>query len=142
MSSHQLVLMIHFFAIALGIGVGFSNLYGLYIGKGQPPEINKGMAFLRTALRVPMDVVVLFILLSGGILLYMQGGPAGLSGWFQVKMIAVLVFLASYVFMRYTVVQMMKSGNMALAGRIGNVARVTWASAVIAMFSAVMAFAA
>ena len=142
MSGHQLVLIIHFFAIALGIGVGFSNLYGLYIGKSQPPEINKGMAFLRTSLRIPMDVVVLFILLSGGILLYILGGSAGLNGWFQVKMVAVLVFLVGYVFMRYTVGQMMKTGNMALAGRVGNIARVTWVSAVIAMLCAVMTFAA
>ena len=141
MSSHQALLALHLFFIALGIGGGFANFVGLYAGRDQAPEIIKGITFQRGKLVRFLDVSLLMILITGGLLLSNLGGPSALNGWFSIKMIAVVIWVAGYVILRFTVSQMMKTGNMGLMPRANVAAHVAWIAAVVALVCAVLAFA-
>ena len=142
MTGHQALLSLHLFFIALGIGGGFANFVGLYAGRGQAPEIVKGIAFQRGKLVRFLDVSLLMILITGGLLLLNLGGSSALNGWFQVKMTAVVIWVVGFVVLRVTVGQMIKSGNMGLMPRANVAAHVAWIAAVIALVCAVLTFAA
>lgn len=141
MTGHQVLLFIHLFAVAIAMGIGFSNNWALIVGKGQPVEIQKGMAFLRHSLRYVGDGLVLTILVTGIWQLVRLGGMGNVNGWFQAKMVFVTIFVLAYGAMRYTASQMMKTKNMALVPRVVLFARIAWPSMVGAMFCAVMTFA-
>lgn len=141
MSGHQALLALHLFFIALGIGAGFANFVGLYTGRGQAPEIVNGIAFQRGKLVRFLDVSLLMILITGGLLLSNLGGSSGLNGWFQIKMTAVVIWVVGFVVLRVTVSQMMKTGNMGLMPRANVAAHVSWIAAVTALVCAVLTFA-
>ena len=141
MSGHQVLLFLHLFAVALASGVGFINLWGLRIGKGQSADILKCIAFQQKSLRNVGYSLVLIIIVTGIWQVLNLGSMSGLRGWFHVKMAFVAIWLLAYVGMRMSVGQMARSGNMALAARIGLLAHLSWVAAAIAMFCAVMAFA-
>ena len=142
MSVLQLLLALHLLAVALGIGSGFSNLINLRVSKGQTGDVAKGLGLMRMALRPYGDFFAATIVVTGVLLLWTIGGTTGLNGWFSVKMAAVIVFVLSYIGVRLTGIQMMKSGNMALMTRVGLLAHVAVAGAVIALVCAVLTFAA
>ena len=136
---HQVLLILHFFFIAMGIGISFSNLVNLKVSKGQTGDIAKGLGMQRMALRQISDGVVAGILITGGLLLW-EIGPSGLSPWFQVKMSFVLILVASYVIVRLTAGQMIRTGDMALFDRIRKFATIAWVAAVAALVCAVLTF--
>jgi uncharacterized membrane protein len=136
---HQALLILHFFFIAMGIGISFSNLVNLRVSKGQTGDIAKGLGMQRMAMRQIADGVVAGILITGGLLLW-ELGTVGLSGWFHLKMAFVAILVASYVTVRLTAGQMVRTGNMALFDRIRNFATVAWVAAVAALICAVLAF--
>ena len=142
MSGHQAILALHLLSIAFGLGLGLSSLINLRASRGQTGDIAKGLGLQRIAIRPYSDFFVVSILLTGGLLLWSIGGPGNLSGWFQVKMAAVAVFVLCYIGVRLTVIQMMKSGNMALMSRVGLLAHVAVAGAAVALVCAVLTFAA
>ena len=142
MTYHQVLLTIHILTIALGIGVGFSNLFGMAIAKGQTAEAAAGMALLRRKIAPLMDANLLVVLVSGGLLLANLGGAHGLAPTFHVKMAAVAIWVISHFAARITSGQMGRTGNIALAARAQNFTRLGWSAAVIALVCAVLTFAA
>ena len=118
MSGHQVLLFLHLFAVALASGVGFINLWGLRISKGQSADILKCIALQQKALRNVGYSLVLIIIVTGIWQVINLGGMTGLRGWFHVKMAFVAIWLLAYVGMRMSVGQMTRSGNMALAGAV------------------------
>lgn len=142
MSYHQLMLSLHFLAIAIGIGIGFSNIVNLGAAKTQTGDIAKGLAMGRLANRKYHDAAVIIILITGGLLLANLGGTAGLSKWFHVKLAFVVIFVICHFAARATVKQMLASGNIALMGRAKMLSHIAITGAVLALVSAVLAFAA
>jgi uncharacterized membrane protein len=142
MTLTQLFLIIHLLAIAIGIGIGFSNLVNLATAKSQTGDIAKGLAMGRFANRKYHDAAVIIILISGGLLLANLGGMAGISKWFHVKLAFVLIFVVCHFAARATVKQMLATENMALRGRAKMLSHIAITAAVLALVSAVLAFAA
>ena len=141
MSYHQLILALHLLAIAIGIGVGFSNLVSLRLTKTQTGDIAKGLGMGRLANRKYHDAAVIIILVTGGLLLANLGSMAGLSKWFHIKLTFVAIFVICHFAARYTVSQMLATGNAALMGRAKMLSHIAITGAVLALISAVLAFA-
>ena len=142
MSYHQLILALHLLAIAIGIGLGFSNLVNLATAKTQTGDIAKGLGLGRLANRKYHDAAVIIILVTGGLLLANLGSIAVLSKWFHIKLTFVLIFVVCHFAARATVKQVIASGNMALMGRAKMFSHIAITGAVLALISAVLAFAA
>ena len=142
MSYHQLILALHLLAIAIGIGIGFSNIVNLVTAKSQTGDIAKGLGMGRLANRKYHDAAVIIILVTGGLLLANLGSMAGLSKWFHIKLAFVLIFVVCHFAARATVKQVIASGNMALMGRARMFSHIAITGAVLALISAVLAFAA
>ena len=141
MSYHQLILALHLLAIAIGIGIGFSNIVNLATAKTQTGDIAKGLAMGRFANRKYHDAAVIAILVTGGLLLANLGSMAGLSKWFHIKLTLVLIFVVCHFAARATVKQMIATGNTALMSRAKMFSHVAITGAVLALISAVLAFA-
>ncbi len=141
MTYHQVLLTLHLLTIALGIGVGFSNLFGMAISKGQTPEAAAGIALLRRKIAPLMDANLLVVLVTGILLLVNLGGMSGLAPTFHAKMAAVAIWVISHFAARITSGQMMRTGNIALASRVQNFTRLGWTAAVVALVCAVLTFA-
>ncbi len=142
MSYHQLILALHLLAIAIGIGIGISNIVNLGTAKSQSGDIAKGLAMGRLANRKYHDAAVIVILITGGLLLANLGSMAGVSKWFHVKLTFVLIFVVCHFAARATVKQMLATGNTALMGRAKMLSHIAITGAVLALISAVLAFAA
>lgn len=141
MSYLQLILSLHLLAIAIGIGIGFSNIVNLATAKSQTGDISKGLAMGRLANRKYHDAAVIIILVTGGLLLANLGSMVGISKWFHAKLAFVLVFVACHFAARATVKQMLATGNATLMGRAKMFSHIAISAAVLALISAVMAFA-
>ena len=142
MTLHQLLLSIHLLAVAYGLGIGMSNFLNMRIAHGQTGDIAKGLAMHRLGMVRYTDIAIATILVSGVLLVLSAGGVFAAAPWFTIKMLAVAVLVVSYGAMRYTLAQMLRTGNMALAARIGQLSPVMSGAAAIAVVLAVMAFAA
>ena len=140
MTYHQVVLTIHILAICLGIGVGFSNIFSMFLAKGQPKEAAAGMALLRRKIAPFMDANLLVVLVTGGLLLANLGGASGLAPTFHIKMAAVVIWVIAHFGARITSGQMMRTGNMALASRAQNFTLLGWGPALVALVCAVLTF--
>ena len=141
MSYHQLILALHLLAISIGIGIGFSNIVNLATAKTQTGDIVKGLAMGRLANRKYHDAAVIIILVTGGLLLANLGSMAGISKWFHIKLAFVLIFVACHFAARATVKQVIATGNMALMKRAKMLSHIAITGAVLALISAVLAFA-
>jgi uncharacterized membrane protein len=141
-SYHQLILALHLLAIAIGIGIGFSNIVNLATAKSRTGDIAKGLAMGRFANRKYHDAAVIIILVSGGLLLANLGSMAGISKWFHFKLAMVLVFVVCHFAARATVKQVIATGNASLMGRAKMFSHIAITGAVLALISAVLAFAA
>ncbi len=141
MSYHQLILALHLLAIAIGIGVGFSNIVNLATAKTQSGDIAKGLGLGRLANRKYHDAAVIIILVTGGLLLANLGSMAGISKWFHVKLALVAIFVICHFAARATVKQVLTTGNTALMLRAKIFSHIAITGAILALISAVLAFA-
>lgn len=141
MTSHQLVLFLHLFAVALSSGVGFINLWGLWAGRGQSADILKGIAFQQRSLRKVGYIIVSTIFITGIWATLDLGGFSAMRWWFHAKLFFVMLWLVAYAAMRLTISKMVTSGDVTLARRINLLAHLAWTSAALAMLGSVMAFA-
>jgi hypothetical protein len=138
----QLFLIIHLLAIALALGVGFSNIVGFRVAKNLGGDMAKGIATHRESLIPYGDIFFVTIIASGLILLWGIGGGQGLSPWFHVKMAFVGVWAIIYILMRLRVIKFLANRDMSLIALIRTYLHITLAAATVALICAVMAFAA
>ncbi len=142
MSPTQFLLIIHLLAISVGIGIGVTNLINMRVARTQTGDIAKGLMMHRMAMLPYGDAVFVTILVTGGLLLWAIGGPAGLPQTFNIKMLFVVIWVVAYVVMRLTVRQLKATGNMALVKRLGMLAQILLTAVVAAVICAVLTFAA
>jgi uncharacterized membrane protein len=138
MTYHNILLTTHLLAMALGIGITFSNLVNFRLLKSHTGDVAKGLNLQRAAMHRYTDIAFVAILASGGLLLANLGSVA--SVWFHIKMAAVLVYIIGYVFARYTMTQIQKTGNVSLMPRVKMAAHVAISGAVVAVVCGVIAF--
>ena len=141
MSLNQFLLSIHLLAVAYALGIGLSNFLNMSVARGQTGDIAKGLAMHRMAMVRYTDIALAVILVTGPLMLWNAGGVFATQPWFHVKMLAVVVLVVAYGTMRYTIGQMMRTGNMALAARIGILSPILSVAAIVAVVCAVLAFA-
>jgi uncharacterized membrane protein SirB2 len=134
-----LLLALHLFFIAMGVGIGFSNLVNLRASRGQTGDIAKGFGMARMALRMYSDIVIAGFLITGFALFWITGNT-GSGPWFSLKMAFVLLLVVSYGIVRMTGGQIMRTGNMALMSRINMFAPLAFAGSAGALVCAVLAF--
>lgn len=142
MTLHQLLLSIHLLAVAYGLGIGMSNFLNMRVARGQSGDIAKGLAMHRVAMVRYTDIAIATILVSGLLLVLAAGGVSATAPWFTIKMLAVVVLVLCYGGMRYTMGEMKRTGNMALAARIGQLSPILSGAAAITVVCAVLAFEA
>lgn len=140
MSYNQILLILHLLAMALGIGITFSNLVNFRLVKSQSGDVAKGLNMQRVATHRYTDIAFVTILATGILMLANLGGNLGVSPWFHIKMAAVLVYVVGYVVARYTVMHIENGGDMALTKRIKMFAHIAITGAVLAVIFAVLAF--
>ena len=142
MSYHQFLLSAHLLAIAIGIGIGFSNIVNLATAKTQTGDIAKGLGMGRLANRKYHDAAVIIILVTGGLLLANLGSMAGLSKWFHIKLTFVAIFVICHFAARYFSINGITNSNPAQLARAKILSHIALTFAVIAVLTAVLAFAA
>ena len=142
MSLTQVLLIIHLLAIAMALGIGFSNIVGFRVAKSLGGDKALGIAAHRESLIPYGDAFFVTIIASGLLLLWSIGGVQGLSPWFHIKMAAVAVWVIVYVLMRLRIMKFLASRDMGLIPRIRSFAHVAILAATIALICAVLAFAA
>ena len=121
--------------------MGFINLWCLRVAKGQSADVLKGIAFQQKSLRNFGYALVLTIIVTGIWQVVDLDGKASLHGWFDAKLVFAAIWLMAYIAMRMSVSQITERGTKTLAVRVSVLAHISWVSAAIAMFCAVMAFA-
>jgi hypothetical protein len=142
MSLTQFFLIIHLLAIAMALGIGFSNIVGFRVAKGLGGDMAKGISAHRESLIPYGDVFFVTIVASGMILLWGIGGPQGLSPWFHAKLAFVAIWMIVYVLMRLRIRKFLASRDVSLITLIRTYAHLAIASATVALICAVMTFAA
>jgi uncharacterized membrane protein len=140
MSVSQLFLIIHLMAIALMLGIGFSNIVGFRVARGAGGDMAKGIATHREALIPYGDVFFVTIIVSGLILLSNLGGVAGLGTWFHAKLTVVVIWAVAYIFMRLRIRKFLASRDMALVPLVRVMMQVVITAATLALICAVMTF--
>ncbi|MDE2445376.1 MAG: hypothetical protein KGO94_04300 [Alphaproteobacteria bacterium] len=141
MSLHQALLILHLFSVAVVMGVGISNLISFRVQRKLEGEAAKGVAKAREATLIYSDIFVMVLVAAGLGLLWQRGGAGGLNAWFHVKMAAVAVWLACFVAMRIFIARFLHNQDAALMPRIKLLAHVAITGAMVALVSAVLAFA-
>ena len=142
MSLLQFSLSVHLLCIGLGLGIGFSNLVGFRVAKGLGGDKAMGIAAHRESLIPYGDLFFTLIILSGVTNLWAIGGASGLNFWFQIKMVAVVVWVVAYVLMRLRIRKFLATRDMSLVALIRTYAHVVITAVVLAVIFAVLTFTA
>lgn len=140
MTLTQFLLVIHLIAVAYAMGIGMSNFLNMQVAKTQTGDIAKGLALHRVSMLRYTDIAIATIVLSGLLMVWSLGTVPATPPWFEVKMVAVAILVLAYGAMRYTIGQMLRTGNMALASRIAILSPVLSLAAIAAVTFAVLAF--
>jgi uncharacterized membrane protein len=141
MSTHQLLLILHLFIIALGIGFTASNFINARLALGQSGDMAKGLGLHRRTIAQYGDWVIMLIWITGGLLLWQRGGMAGLPPAFHVKLLFVILLTVFHGLGRGTGEKMRREGSMTALPKLGMFILGGWLSAVAALVCAVLAFA-
>ena len=142
MSLIQFALSVHLLCIGLGLGISFSNLVGFRVAKGLGGDKALGIAAHRESLIPYGDTFFVLIILSGVTMLWAIGGPSGLAFWFQFKMVAVAVWIVTYVLMRLRIRKFLATRDMSLVALIRTYAHVVITAVALAVIFAVLTFTA
>jgi uncharacterized membrane protein len=142
MTGLQALLSLHLICVVGAVGIGITNFINMRVAATQTGDIAKGLAMHRMATLPFGDIFIAGFVLTGVLMLWTIGGASGLNGWFQVKMVAVLVLLIGYGVLRYTIGQIKRTGNMALGARLKVIAPINLAAALVALVCAVLTFSA
>jgi uncharacterized membrane protein len=140
MTLTQFLLIIHILAVAYAMGIGMSNFLNMRVAKSQTGDIAKGLALHRISMLRYTDIAIAAILVTGLLMVWSMGGVPAAPPWFHVKMAAVVILVLAYGAMRYTVGQMLRTGNMALASRLEILSPILSLAAIATVICAVLAF--
>ncbi len=141
MSTHQMLLSLHLFIIALGIGFSASNFINARLALDKSGDMAKGLGLQRLTIARLGDWVIMLIWITGGLLLWQRGGMAGLPPAFHVKLLFVVLLTVFHGLGRATGGKMLREGSLAALPKLGMFILGGWLSAVAALVCAVWTFA-
>jgi len=139
----DLLLMLHFFGLAMGLSVGLSNMVMMaLISKASGPDQAVLSRFPPAMMRVG-DIGITLLWLSGlGMLFTRYGGFSGISalGWtLHVKLTAVVILTGLIGYLHGTM-RKARNGDKAAAAMLPKLGRVAFLMAVTAIVFAVLTF--
>lgn len=139
----NLLLILHFFGLAMGLAVPFSNMVMMgLMSKASAPDQSVLARFPPAMSRVG-DIGLALLWISGlGMLFYRYGGFEGLAGlgWtLHVKLTAVVI-LSGLVGYMHTLMRKARNGDAAAAAMMPKVGRAMFLMAVTAVVFAVATF--
>ncbi len=140
MSISTLILTLHLIAIAMGIGMTFSNLVNASLSLGNPAEFQKGLGLQRRMIGRIGDIVILSIWISGGLALWLRGHE-GLGTAFAFKIAFVVLLTLAHVRGRTLGERMRREAHLNHVGDQRNLMLAGWLLAVAALICAVITFA-
>lgn len=112
---HDIVLFLHFIGLALGMGVGVTNLVIARSAASSPETAGPVRALMPMLARI--STAGLGILVVTGLLLIFQRGFSFLSAWFWIKMLSVAGMIAVSYLMFQAQAQI-RQGNAAAAAQM------------------------
>jgi len=137
---NQILLMLHFLGLAMGLSVPFSSMVmqGL-VDQAAPADRAVLARFAPVMSRVGVIGLIL-LWVTGGTLVFTKWGGFGNLAWqFDAKLtaVAVLTILVAYI---HWLMHRARTGDAAAAARIPKVGRLTFLSALTAVAFAVLTF--
>jgi hypothetical protein len=140
MSFNAVILALHLIAIAMGIGMTFSNLVNASLSLGNPAEFQKGLGLQRRMIGRIGDVVILSIWVTGGLALWLRGHD-GLGTAFALKIAFVILLTIAHIRGRTLGERMRREAHLNHVKDQRNLMLAGWALAVAALVCAVITFA-
>jgi len=137
---NEILLILHFVGLAMGLAVPFSNMVMQGVAANAPPAEKTVLARFPPAMSRVGDIGLTLLLVTGVTMVFTKyGGFAGMPWQFQVKMAAVvlLVALVGYI---HTLMGKARRGDATAAARIPAVGRVTFLLGLTAVIFSVLAF--
>jgi hypothetical protein len=137
---NQILLILHFLGLAMGLAVSFSGMVmqGL-IDRAAPAEKTVLARFPPAMSRVG-DIGLVLLWVSGLTLVFTKWGGFGVMPWtFHVKLTAVVILTALVGFI-HSLMRKARNGDAAAAARIKSVGRVAFLFALTAVIFAVLTF--
>lgn len=141
MTTHQILLALHLIVIALGVGLSASNFINTRLALGHGTDVAAGLSLQRRTIARFGDVVIALIWITGGLLLWFNG-VQGLPPAFHAKMAFVVALTVFHGLGRATAGRMARQPRADLLPRLSLFIGLGFASAVVALVCAVLAFAA
>lgn len=142
-SLFKLLLVLHFFGLAMGLSVSFSNMVMMSLITNAAGPDKAVLARFPPAMSRVGDIGLSLLWLSGlGMLFTRYGGFEGLSalGWtLHVKLTAVVI-LTGLVGYMHSLMRKARNGDAAAAAQLPKVGRVAFLMAVTAVVFAVVTF--
>jgi uncharacterized membrane protein len=137
---NQVLLILHFLGLAMGLSVSFSNLVmGGLMARTAPSEQVVLARFPPMMIRVG-DIGLTLLWITGLTLVFTKYGGFGVMPWqFHVKLTAVVI-LSALIGYIHSLMRQARNGNGAAAARIPTVGRVAFLFALTAIVFAVATF--
>jgi hypothetical protein len=141
MTASMTLLALHLTAIAMGIGMTFSNLVNASLSLGHAPEFQKGLGLQRRMIGRVGDVVILLIWITGGLALWLRGHE-GLGTAFAFKIACVILLTMAHIRARTLGERMRRESHLDLVADQRNLMLAGWILALAALVCAVISFGA
>jgi uncharacterized membrane protein len=141
MNVNAVILALHLIAIAMGIGLTFSNLVNANLSLGNPAEFQKGLGLQRRMIGRIGDVVILSIWVTGGLALWLRGHE-GLGTAFVFKIAFVILLTIAHIRGRTLGERMRREAHLNHVKDQRNLMFAGWVLAVAALICAVVTLAA
>ena len=139
MTGQLIVVILHVFVIALGVGLSFSNFINTRLALTQGADVAKGLALQRRTIARIADGVIALIWVTGLLLLWMRG-MQGLPGSFHAKLLFVVLLTLFHGLTRALGEKMRRENNTTMMPRLSLLIGCGFASAVVALVLAVITF--
>jgi hypothetical protein len=139
LTPESLIVALHLIAIAMGIGMTFSNLVNASLSLGNGAEFQKGLGLQRRMLGRIGDMVILAIWLTGGLALWLRGHD-GLGTAFAFKMAFVILLTLAHVRARTLGERMRREAHLNHVADQRNLMLAGWMLGLAALVCAVMTF--
>jgi len=139
---YEILLIAHLILIAMGTGMAFSHLIFLRVSSGETGERGLALAHARRVLGDFTTMVVVFIWITGLMLLWSRYGDPDrtVSAWFYGKIAFVGLFTGAHFMQRLKAARFPGNDYSDLVKRLELWTSLAWLSALLAICLAVVSF--
>lgn len=137
---NQVLLVLHFIGLGLGLSVSFSNIVMQRVMLAGAPADRPILARFPPAMSVLGRIGLTLLWVTGGMLLYTKWGGFGVLPWqFHAKLTAVVMLTVTVTYI-HSLERQIQRGNTAAAAKIATFGKIAFAFAMLAVIFAVLTF--